>query len=201
MQCLVPDNARNGARDFLRWCGRLDDQTELVRGSVLDRLERAHGPVLAVDPDREVVLPVCECIPVNLIDTRVDARVKARGPVVDLPHDEGVAHRADDDALVAHLLGAFELDRVDVGGIELAASNTDAARVDRVIGAGSQIERAGRFSKEVRVRVLVQAVGGDALRRAAQVRVGRLDLEVVVADECHHAIGRLAFDHGRGAAL
>ena len=41
--------------------------------------------------------------------------MQPRGPVVDLADDERIADRADQDALVAGVLGAFELDRVALG--------------------------------------------------------------------------------------
>ena len=116
MQRLVAMMPAIERRDILRRRGDFEHQTQLVRADFLDRLERPHGAVLAVDANVEHVLVGRARGRRRPCSTRAcDPRLQARSPVVDLADDERIAHRADQDALIAGLLGAFELNRVALG--------------------------------------------------------------------------------------
>ena len=112
MQRLVPHHAGDRVGDLLRRCGDLEHETQLVRTDFLDRLERSHGAVLAVDADVQQVVGLAVVLAVDHLDSHQDALAQPGEPVVDLADDQRVAHRTDQNALKADAHGPFELDRV-----------------------------------------------------------------------------------------
>src|SRR5512132_2851180 len=127
--------------------------------------------------------------------------VDARYPVVDLADDKGIAKRPDDHTLIAHLFCAFQLHRIGLRWYELAPRHAHAAVVERFILRVSQIDRAVRFHMQVWIGILVEAVGGDTLRRTAQRRVEGFNIEMIRPASRHQAIWRRTLLHRGGAAL
>jgi hypothetical protein len=93
------------------------------------------------------------------------------------------------------------LHRIALCRNELAPRHTHAAVVKRFIPRVSKIDRAIRFYMHVWIGILVEAVGGDTLRRTAQRRVEGFDIEMIRPTSRHQAVRRCALFHRGSTTL
>ncbi len=112
---VVQRKVREGLGDRVRRglvCrGDREQQPHLVADLMSQRFELAHHAVAPIDAHVNVVVVRPDATREHLIDAGCELLLHARQPRVELPNDEGLAHAADDDGLVAGQLGTFELDR------------------------------------------------------------------------------------------
>ena len=170
----------------------LDDEADLVRAYLLHRLEAAHDTVAAVDVEEEAV-----AVGIGLGHALADILEVG----VDLGDENRIAHARDGQGAIAHPPDPFELEGVG-GGLDVArAAHPHLARIDLLEGGFREIDGPSGQVEQIRIRLLVEGVGGHRRHRAHLVGVGRLHDERALLHEAEQAVGAVARIGGGAAAL
>jgi hypothetical protein len=98
-----------------------------------------------------------------------------------LPDQPRIAGARKSDRAVADLLGAFELDRVRLRR-PLHAGHAHCALSVRLDRGNAGVEQTARLLVNNGARVLVQRLHRNRKRRAAELRIERLDFDIVGRD-------------------
>src|SRR5439155_26272315 len=116
-------------------------------------------------------------IAVDAVDAAAHAAFYLREPAIELAEDDWVTDTGQRHCLVTNKLGRFQAHGVTRRRPEGATRDAHRAVVHRFIAGAARIEDTRRLDQAIGIAVLVEAVGGDAGRRATQARVRRHDRE------------------------